>query len=767
MADSPATHQPLTGVRILDASDAVGEAAARILADLGAETVKVEPVDGAPTRADAPLHDGQSLAFLVRNANKARIAISHPDELVALAADADIVLLGRDTGVDVDAAALSAAYPHLVVVRSSPFGQSGPRADWQATDNTLVALSGALSRSGRPGATPLLPPIGIASATAAAQLAWSALVAHIAKVRNGSGQLVDLAHAEAVAVGLDPAYGAQGSAAAGRSGKIRRDRPPADSYPIYPCADGSVRLCLLAPRQWKGMFEWLGSPEEFADPKFASISARVAAAERLDALIIDLFSRSTAAELVDQAAQRGVPLAQVLDLGQAIASDHFVEAGTVGEATLAPGLTTQLPTGFADIAGHRAGLRTPYPSEAASGLEWATREPIPAQPAGALPFAGLRVLDLGVIVFGAEIGRALGDFGAEVIKVESLAFPDGLRQTRGGEPMNASFAWGQRNKRSLGLDLRSPEGLEVFLDLVRESDVVLTNFKPGTLVSLGIDHDTLKQINPRIVVVESAAFSSRGPWARRLGYGPLVRAACGISSLWKYAADETACWDGVTVYPDHVAARIGALTVAAALIGRMRTGIGTRIELAQSDVVLHQLAPLAALESLAPGSVAAQGNRDRFGFGDLFACAGDDEWCVVEARTDDEAAKLRAEVGAGDDLHAAVAQWVAVRTPEEAMEHLQAAGIPAAAMRRLNQISTDPQLQHRGTYRPMRHPALEHELPTEASSAPYASLPPGPLEPAPLTGEHTRAVLSQVLGYDDARIDALLAAGTAHEGAPA
>src|SRR5690606_33311949 len=121
------------------------------------------------------------------------------------------------------------------------------------------------------------------------------------------------------------------------------------------------------------------------------------------------------------------------------------------------------------------------------------------------------------------------------------------------------------NKRSLGLDLRSPEGLEVFLDLVRHSDVVLTNFKPGTLKSLGIDHDTLKQINPRIVVVESAAFSSRGPWARRLGYGPLVRAACGISSLWKYDADDTACWDGVTVYPDHVAARIGALVVAAAL----------------------------------------------------------------------------------------------------------------------------------------------------------------------------------------------------------
>lgn len=771
MSDTATPRGPLRNLRVLDLADAVGEAAARLLSDLGAETIKVEPATGAPTRAEAPLHEGHSLPFLVRNAGKLVGTGLSDGEVDHLLSGADIVLCAPDSGLAWQAEVVRERYPHLVVIDSSPFGRTGPRAGWQATQGTLLALSGSLSRSGRPGDVPLLPPTGIAHATAATQMAHAALIAHIERLRHDRGQLVDLAHAEAVATGLDPAYGVQGSAAAGRSGKIRRDRPPADSYPIYPCADGAVRLCLLSPRQWRGMFEWLGSPPAFADPKFASIAARVAAAEQLDALIVAHFRERTAAELVDEAASLGVPLAQVLTLGEALRSPHFLASGAIGEVELAPGVRCLLPVGFADIDQVRLGISNgPQRLDAA---RWSPREqaiaPRGGDAPGALPLSSVRVLDLGVIVFGAEIGRALADFGADVIKVESPAFPDGLRQTRNGEPMNASFAWGQRNKRSLGLDLRSEAGKAVFRDLVANSDVVLSNFKPGTLASLGIDHEALRAINPRIIVVESAAFSSRGPWARQLGYGPLVRAACGISSLWKYRADETACWDGVTVYPDHVAAKTGALCVLAALLDREQTGLGARIELAQSEVVLHQLAAFAALESLSPGAVHPGGNRDRELFGDLFAADGDDEWCLIEARDADELAALAGVVGwvegaeSSGDLHAAVAGWASTVAPEEAMAKLQAAGVPAAAMQRLDQIAHDPQLVHRTTYRSMTHPALEHTLPTENSSAAFSALPYLDLRPAPFAGEHTRAVLTEVAGLDEARIDALLADGVVHQ----
>lgn len=754
----PDLRLPLRHVRVLDLADEVGEAAGRLLADLGAETVKVE--DSASSLDAGPRFAGFALGPLVRNANK---ATASPDRLPELLAGADIVLATPRTLAAVD----RAEHPHLVVVVTSPFGMTGPRSTWQATERTLLALSGSLSRSGRPGDTPLLPPDGLANATAAAQTAWTALVAHVQRLRTGTGQLVDLSRHEAVVTGLDPAFGVQGSAAAGRSGKIRRDRPPADSYPVYPCADGFVRLCLLAKRQWRGMFEWLGQPADFADPKYDSISARVAAGDRLDALIVELFRDARGADLVEEAARRGVPLAQVLSLGEALAADHFRSAGVVRRVEVAPGLDASLPVGCVSVDGELHGWRSSSFATSMAG-DWPARGTTRGflGNTGPHPFSGLRVLDLGVIVFGAEAGRAFADLGADVVKVESLAFPDGLRQTRGGEAINASFAWGQRSKRSLGLDLRSERGRELFLDLVRSCDVVLSNFKPGTLESLGIGYDVLSTINPGIVVLESAAFNARGPWARRLGYGPLVRAACGISSLWRYDAQDAECWDGVTVFPDHVAARVAAIAVTSVLLDREVTGRGGHVEIGQSDVVLHQLAPLAALESLAPGSLAALGNAARTPLGSVLACRGDDEWVVVEARSLDEVELLGKVIEAGDgvDVGAALHGWTADRTPDEVMETLQAAGIPAAAMRRLDELPADPQLLARGTYTTLRHPGLPDELPTEDCAAPFTDLPVPDLRPAPMVGEHTRLVLADVLGLESQDIERLLRDGTVHEG---
>lgn len=760
----------LTGVRVADLGDAVGEGAARLLADLGAETLKLEPPEGARTRTDEPVVDGRSLPYSVRNANKsalvADLATAEGRAAArALVAEADIVFLSPATADAIGLTELRAASPGLVTVISSPFGLTGPRRDWQATGRTLLALGGAMSRSGRPGAAPLVPPAQLATATATAQAAWLAIVAHTQRTRTGLGQTIDLSHHEAVATGLDPAFGVQGSAAAGRSGKFRRGRPPADSYPIYRCTDGFVRLCLLSKRQWRSMFGWLGEPAEFADPSYDSITARVAASDRLEPLIEALFADRTAADLVDEAASRGIPLAQVLSLGEALAADHFTKAGTVATTEVAPGLTATLPIGFLTADGDLLGIRTPspeLPTRVATADAWTPRdEPVrPSPEAGSAPFTGLRVLDLGVIVFGAEAGRAFADLGAEVIKVESRTYPDGLRQTRRGEAMNASFAWGNRGKRSLGLDLRTEEGKQLFIDLVRHSDVVLSNFKPGTLDSLGIGFATLAATNPGIIVMESSAFSADGPWAQRLGYGPLVRAACGVTNLWKYAAGDTASWDGVTVFPDHVAARLGALSVAAALLARGRDGRGRHLQMAQSDVVLHQLADLALLEGLQPGSVSAVGNRGREVFGGVFACAGEDEWCVIDARTADEVVVLREAVGAGErDLADAVSAWTAVRSPAEVGDELQRRGLPAAPMLRLPELLDDPQLAHRGTYTTLNHPLLEQALPAEDPAAAYERLEVPTLGPAPLAGADTESICRDLLGLEQAVVTDLLDRG--------
>ena len=760
----------LEHVRVLDLGDDVGSSAARLLADLGADTIRAEIGAAAPATDRAT-----GVRTVLRDANKRRVAIDHEtpagrDSIDRLLAGADLAFIGPEAAAHLNPQEVAANYPQLVVVATSPFGLTGPRAHWQATGRTLLALSGAMSRSGRPGARPLVPPATLADATVAAQAAWTGLVAFVQQRNTGQGQLIDLSAHEAVSTGLDPAFGVQGSAAAGRGGQFRRDRPPADSYPIYRCKDGYVRLCLLAKRQWRGMFTWLGEPEEFADPKFDSITARVAAADQLEPVIQAHFADRLAAELVDEATSHGVPLAPVLTLGEAVTAAHFRESGTVAAVDLGTGHEVEVPVGYIDVDGERLGIRCVNQPVSELTLEWTPRETVGelGDSAGG-PLSGLRVLDLGVIVFGAEAGRAFADLGADVIKVESQAFPDGLRQTRNGEPMNASFAWGNRGKRSIGLDLRSPDGRRLFLDLVRASDVVLSNFKPGTLDSLGIGFEALSAANPGVIVLESSAFSYKGPWSRRLGYGPLVRAACGVTSLWKYAPEDTESWDGVTVFPDHVAARLAALTILAALIERSRTGRGRHVRIAQSDAVLYQFADLAALEQLDPGSIHAVGNRGRELFGGTYECAGDDDWSVVDVRTEAERAALSVCVGVSvtaDDgeLETAVAAWCRTRSPLEVTEELQGLGLPAAPMLRLPELLDDPQLQARKTYRPMRHPLLDASFPSENSASPYGALELAEATPAPLSGADTKKIVAEVIHLDAETTTVYVEAGVLHCG---
>ena len=248
-----------------------------------------------------------------------------------------------------------------------------------------------------------------------------------------------------------------------------------------------------------------------------------------------------------------------------------------------------------------------------------------------------------MIVAGGELGRLFADLGAEVIKVESAAYPDGLRQTRPGQPMSRSWALTHRNEYSLGLDLRHPEGADVFRRLVAESDAVFANFKPGTLASLGFSYDALKALNPRIVLAESSAFGAAGPWSMRMGYGPLVRATTGVSRLWR--SDDPAdagFYDATTIYPDHVAARITAIAALAALIRRDSISAGARVHISQAEVAVNQLCTVFVAEAARAEGLTVVGGDAIHG---VHPCAGDDEWCVVSVRSDTDRAALAAVLG--------------------------------------------------------------------------------------------------------------------------
>lgn len=756
----------LASLRVLDLGDANSDGVGRLLADLGADVLKIEPPGGSANRRELPTVAGVSIPFALQNANKRSVVLdpARDDDrrrLIELAGTADIVIDGADgaAAFGTSCVALARRFDHLVALSVTDFGTAGPYASWRATDPVLYALSTALSRTGPTSGTPVLPPSGVASATAAVQAAWAALVAYCHRLRSGRGDYIDFSRLEAVLQSLDPPYGVEGQAVAGvkRSTELWRGRPRNQNiYPIFGCQDGFVRICLLSPRQWRGMRAWLGEPEEWADPKYDTIAARYAESRQLNAVIADLFAPQTMAALVAEGQERGVPIAAVLTPAEALTSQHFQAVGALTRTELAPGADIAVPVGTFVIDGQHAGYRRPAPSAGADEPAWATeRSAVPSASATTppqRPFDGMRILDLGVIVAGGELGRLFADLGAEVIKIESAAYPDGLRQTPPGQIMSRSWALSHRNESGLGLDLRHPAGAEIFGRLVAGADAVFANFKPGTLASLGFSYEKLRDLNPRIVLAESSAFGATGPWSARMGYGPLVRATTGVTWLWtSQDAGQGSFYDATTVFPDHVVGRITAVAALAAIIHRDRSGSGAHVHISQAEAAVNQLATAYVAEAARTAQLPIVDDVAVHG---VYPCAGEDEWCVISVRGDDDHAALTALIGDTD-----ISDWTSTRDKMAVAHLLQEAGVPAAPMYRAVDVLADPQVTFRKVFTDMAHPLIDVPMPAETGPAPFTNIPPAEFRPAPMPGQHTGEICLKVLAMPSEEIDRLIAEG--------
>ena len=606
-----------------------------MLADLGAEVVLVEPRAGSSARQRAPFYQGESLYLATHNSGKLSLQCDIDSEsgkaqFIQLISATDIFIettkpgtletlgLGRDT--------LHQHNPRLVMLSISDFGQTGPYRDFTATNNVNVAMAGVLCRSGLAGREPLLPPGELALESSAAQAAWVAMVSYWQQQMIGVGDHIDFSLFESTAQILDPIMGVTVSAAAGKSAVqlvSRSGRPPAGMiYPFIACADGYVHVCILNPRQWQGMSSWLGDDHPYTDPSYGNLIKRMQSIPEILKLIGDKFKTLKAQDVVVEAQQRGIPCAMVASPADAMADADFnarqawrhIELGDSNGAT-SKGV---MPAASLEINGQRSGTnrRAPTPGEhTASVLQrWTTREHTDSYRKGSKhrPLAGIRVLDLGVIVAGAELGRVLSDQGAEVIKIESQKFPDGGRQSGTKDLVSISFSQGHRGKESLGINLRSAKGIDLFKQLAAKRDIVLSNFKPGTMESLGIGYEALRAVNPRVIMSDSSALGNSGPLSRSMGYGPLVRASTGLAGLWRYPDDDASFSDSITILPDHLAARVSAIGVMAMLVQRQKTGQGGTLSLSQAECVLNLLSTEFLRESLESGSLKAKGNHSEY-----------------------------------------------------------------------------------------------------------------------------------------------------------
>ena len=328
MQDRPT---PLEGIRVIDMADGNGEMCGRFLADLGADVIRVEPPGGAPSRARAPLHGEVSLHFATHNAGKRGVVIDDTsaggrEQLLRLLDRADIWIESArpgamsELGLGFDV--VHARNAELVVLSITDFGQTGPYRDWVATDWTLLAMGGVLSRSGLPGREPLMPPGDLALEVTALQAAWAALVAYWNRLESGHGDHVDFSLYEATAQVVDPAMGVVGTAQVAGYEQTR-DRPAPGPYPIFRCRDGHVRVVLLTPRQWHAMRAWLGEPEELQNPELETIRGRALASERLHAVLDRHFRDRSKHELTLEGQARGVPIAPVLEPADVLAAEHY------------------------------------------------------------------------------------------------------------------------------------------------------------------------------------------------------------------------------------------------------------------------------------------------------------------------------------------------------------------------------------------------------------------------------------------------------------
>jgi crotonobetainyl-CoA:carnitine CoA-transferase CaiB-like acyl-CoA transferase len=527
------------------------------------------------------------------------------------------------------------------------------------------------------------------------------------------------------------------------------------------------------------MRAWLGEPPEFADPAYDPFQRRLQAADRLYPLIERLLRDRSAMDLVAEGQRRGIPIAPVLTPGEALEAAHFASRRFFVELPVGESIG-RAPSGHVVIDGERAGIRAPAPPPGrhTGHVVWDARRASGGNPAvERRPLEGVRVLDLGVIVMGGEAGRLFADQGADVIKVENRHFPDGARAAR----MTPFFAAAHRNKRAIGVDLRDPEGLAVFERLVERADVVLSNFKPGTLETLGIAPERLREINPRVVVVTSSAMGESGPWRDWMGYGPLVRCVSGLTHLWCDPDVPDGFADGTTIFPDHFAARVVDAAALAALIRRRITGEGAHIESAQVESIITALGPQFLRESLEPGALAPLLHGDADAPWGVYRCEGQDQWCVVTVRSDDEWSALVGVLGtpawasapelasregrlaARKTIDDHLAAWTSTRSPRDVATALQSAGVPAGMMERVSDLLDDPQLAHRGFFRRLQQPDLRREVVVENGPCLAERLPAPPMEPAPLYGQHTRSVCREILGMSDTEIDDLVARGVLDE----
>ncbi len=783
-------------MRVLDLADESAAFGGRILADLGAEVILVEPPEGSLTRCRGPFLDDRpgperGFAHLALNANKRSVVLEHGSDSGArdfaeLAARSDVIIesaaVADRESLGLDDARLQEIRPGLIHVSVTPFGPDGDWRHWKATDGIATAASGLAWLCGERDGPPVLGSGHPAHSIASLAAANGIMTALAAQSRQGDdrGAHLEISLQEAACMATmqsaTPTFWSWFGRVPGR---------PALSNAIR-CKDGGWVGLLVRPASFEHFRAWAaktGIPTRLSqeDAHWAQLYAP-RKGNPVSRAVLELAASLGRDEFADGAAEAQTICLPVMDFPSMERHAQFVENDQFFEVSHDPlGVELGFTRSPADaMEGEIPIRRAPQLGEDRERLRTIMQEPVrapavttgtPAEridPARALE--GIRVVDFSWVLAGPIGTRFLASMGADVIRVESSRHADGMRSQEGpdGKPdpdLGGLFNVANAGKRSITVDLTTERGRALVRDLIARSDVVANNFRPGALERMGFGFDALRALRDDIVLLNLPGTHRRGPWSGRPTTGNVVMAASGLNLLMGFPGQRPRGY-GVA-YPDFTSPYFLATAVLAALRIRDRTGRGQELDLSQLSATISMLGPewmAYRASGVAPEQAA---NRDpNYCPHGVYPTSGSDEWCAIAVAGDEEwraiceemaqpglardpryathAARKRAE----DAVDTLVAAWVAPQERFALAERLQGIGIAAAPVENLpDTYERDPQLRHH--YPRVRHPsAPDIELPIDREAVRFVGKGL-PVRRGPMLGEHNEQVVRELLGRSE------------------
>lgn len=786
---------PLAGYTVVDLSTGIaGAYCTKLLADSGADVIKVEAPEGDPLRRwsasgapTAPDGDGALFRFLAGAKHSVVTDVAQDAELVnRLLASADAVIWSAGSKVaehpEFSPHALHRRHPHLTVTAITPFGLDGPWRDRAATEFTLQAWSGGIIGLGRgeQERAPVFVGGQAGEYLAGVYASVATLTSRWRRIDGGAGELLDLSMLETHVLCLTY-YPVTYFELLGRPWRDAR-RPTIPG--VAQAKDGLVDLGCGTAQQWFDLCAMVGHPEWIDEESPLSITelATVYADE-----IFEWVAATPVDEIRELASAFRIPNAPVGNGANVTSFDQFVERGSF----------VRNPGGFWQPTHpyrmRPAQLRSPQPAPRlgehtehyrAANLSPRTESTGTAKP---LPFNGLRVLDMTTFWAGPCGTHFLAMLGAEVIHVESTRRPDGTRLIA-GIPVTEEHWWEKSpifealntNKKSLTLDLQSSRGRELLRDLIATCDVIVENFTPRVLDQIGLDFAAVQSIRPDVVMVRMPGFGLDGPWRDNPAFAYVIEAASGVSWLTGYP-DRTP-YDPYSI--GDACAGVHALNaILLALEHRRRTGEGVFVEAAMVDAALSISAEQVIEYSAYGALLERDGNhgpsavpQNLYRSADIDEFGRLDSWVAIAVATDEQWESLSQALGSPswatdpalstepgrrahqDSIDERLAAWCENRTRENIVATLWDAGVPVAKVMQPHRQTDLEQLTFRGFFEEVDHPvngqARLSTVPMRFSNGPRVFH----THPAPTLGQHNHEVLAE-LGLNPTQIADLEVAG--------